>query len=86
MKAHSLRVVDKHNLIHLQSWANQAVQATDKSGKRSKYKKFEDFYDYKKAVQEIMGDKTSNNDNSNDKQKELMLLIKKANMNKKEDE
>lgn len=77
MQAARLRQVDYENEIHMQAWANQAVQATKKQGKNkyvSIYRSYKDFYDYEKNIDEAWnGEKKEDNNN------EFFELMRKAN-------
>lgn len=57
-KARLLKEIDREHEIHLQAWANIAVQATKSQGKGKEvpvYKTYKQFFDYKKRVNEIVG-------------------------------
>lgn len=64
MEASALQRSDQKELIHLQAWANQTVQATSGSPKhpKPKYKGFKDFYDAdtneKKIINQYEGNKS----------------------------
>lgn len=55
MEAYQLQKIDKQEMLALQSWYNQLVQATTGSSKnpQPKYKLFDQFFDKKAQVDEI---------------------------------
>ncbi len=78
-QAATLRQVDMENNLHMQAWANQAVQSTKKVGSSkyvSSYRSYRDFYDYDRAIEEAWHGGKNKDKNNNSK---LYELIKKAN-------
>lgn len=52
-KAYLLQKIEREEDIHLQAWANRAIEATRKDGKYQ-FRKFKDFYDKDKRLRSVL--------------------------------